>query len=129
MTGADARPTGAAASPAEAWELRVQAARATARDKDELVTVEVDASGEVLGLTLEPKAMRLPREDLAAAIARAVNDAGKAARAELGAAPPAAPLDLTTMQRTLTELGLDAQRRLGDFAEVARVLTDRLGRG
>ncbi len=111
------------------WRDRAAAARGSAEAADGLVRVEVDGSGAVTDLVLEPKAMRLPSADLAAAVRQAIGDAQSAARAELEKAPPmAATVEVADMQRALTDISSDARRRLGEFAAIAEQLTARLDR-
>jgi len=109
------------------WTARLSAARGRADAADGLVRVEVDGTGEVLDLSIEPKAMRLPSVDLAAAVRQALSEARAEARAQLAKAPPVTPsADVVDMQRALTEIGMDAQRRLGEFAAIAQQLSARL---
>lgn len=107
---------------------RFTAARGAADAAHGLVHVEVDGTGDLLALDLDPRAMRLPAADLSAAI----REAFTAARAEvqatlqeqLAAQPVALPQGLGPL---LNDIGFGAQRRLDDLTAAAQQIADRLG--
>ncbi|MER7458133.1 YbaB/EbfC family nucleoid-associated protein [Micromonospora sp. NPDC126480] len=108
---------------------RFTGTRATAEAADGLVRLVVDGTGDLLELDLDPRAMRLPAVDLAAAIraafATARAEVQAALQEQLAAAPPALPDGLGPL---LDEVGTGAQRRLDDLTATAQQLADRLNR-
>ncbi|MEU5723168.1 YbaB/EbfC family nucleoid-associated protein [Micromonospora sp. NPDC047738] len=108
---------------------RFTTARGAAHAAGGLVHVEVDGTGDLLALDLDPRAMRLPAVDLSAAIREAFRDARTQVQAQLqerlAAQPPTLPQGLGPL---LNDLGFTAQRRLDDMAAAAQQIADRLGR-
>ncbi|MFG2057728.1 YbaB/EbfC family nucleoid-associated protein [Micromonospora sp. NPDC048930] len=108
---------------------RFTAVRGVADAADGLVHVEIDGTGELLALDLDPRAMRLPAVDLSAAIRQAFRDARAQVQGQLqeqlGGQPPALPEGLGSL---LNDLGFSAQRRLDDMAAAAQQIADRLDR-
>lgn len=108
---------------------RFAAARGAAQAAGGLVHVEVDGTGDLLALDLDPRAMRLPAVDLSDAIREAFRAARAQVQAQLeeqlAAQPPALPQGLGPL---LNDLGFTAQRRLDDMAAAAQQIADRLGR-
>ncbi|SBT51330.1 YbaB/EbfC family nucleoid-associated protein [Micromonospora narathiwatensis] len=108
---------------------RFTSVRGAAYAADGLVHVEVDGTGDLLALDLDPRAMRLPSADLSAAIRAAFGDARAQVQAQLqeqlAAQPPTLPQGLGPL---LNDLGFNAQRRLDDMAAAAQQVADRLGR-
>jgi DNA-binding protein YbaB len=93
-----------------------------------LVRVEIDGTSAILDLTLDPKAMRLPSEDLAAAVREAFDAARGEVRGQLSAAEPPPTLDASTMLPVLTELEATATRRLEEITAIVDDLDRRLDR-
>jgi DNA-binding protein YbaB len=93
-----------------------------------LVSVEVDGTGNILSLVIDPKAMRLPSVDLSDAI-RAAFDAARAAVQEqlqtMATPPTSLPPDLKS---TLDEIGFQAQRRMDEILTLASDVARRVGR-
>ena len=105
---------------------RLGTARHEATSSDETVTASVDGMGRLLALGLQPKAMRLPAERLAAAITETVQTAQNQARAALREAVPSVPAtgELAGLAELATSLQSAATERL---SEITAAL-DRLNR-
>jgi DNA-binding protein YbaB len=121
----DSIPLPADGALADRLTAALTSARGTGEAADGLVHASVDGTGDLLDLVIEPKAMRLPSEDLAAAIKTAVAEARAAARTEVAENQPPAP-DLSGLRGLVETLGNDAQRRMDEFARVADQLSARL---
>lgn len=108
---------------------RFTTARGAADAADGLVHVEVDGTGDLLALDLDPRVMRLPAADLSAAIRAAFSAARgqvqERLQEQLAAEPPALPAGLGPL---LNDLGFGAQRRLDDLTAAAQQIADRLDR-
>jgi DNA-binding protein YbaB len=116
--------------PAAGVLARLAAARGSGSAADGLVTVEVDGTSNITDLVIEPRAMRLPSVDLAAAVKQAFATARGAVQEQLAemseqARTPAAP---EALRATLDELQFDAQRRLAELTTVAQDMSNRLDR-
>lgn len=107
---------------------RLAQARGTGTAADGLVRVEVDGTGDVVDLVLEPRAMRLASVDLAAAVREAFRTARAMAGEALRDSVPQAVAGLGEVGSTLSDLQLDAQRRLGELTSIAQELSSRLDR-
>ena len=105
---------------------RIAAIRGTAQGPDGLITAVVDGRSELLELAFEPKAMRLPAEDLAAAVRTTVNEARTAAQTELRQLLADNPVPLPGTDE-LNELGLSAERRLNEMSNLLGDLLKRSG--
>ncbi len=104
--------------------------RASGEAGDGLVRVEVDGGGQVLDLTLDPRAMRLPAWELAAAVRSALQQAQTTARAE--AEELASQLGMTVPSRERLAASLDegtasAERRLNEYSAALYDLSRRAG--
>ncbi|HEY3631743.1 MAG TPA: YbaB/EbfC family nucleoid-associated protein [Jatrophihabitantaceae bacterium] len=122
-------PTPASAGIAGLDE-RIAAIRGTAQGQDGLITAVVDGRSELVELTFEPKVMRLPAEDLAAAVRDTVNEARTAAQAQLRQVLADNPVQLPgadTMRAELNELGVSAERRLNEMSNLLGDLLKRSG--
>jgi DNA-binding protein YbaB len=109
---------------------RIAAIRGTAQGPDGLVTAVVDGRSELVELTFEPKAMRRPAEDLAAAVRDTVNEARAAAQVELRQVLADNPVQLPgagELHSELNELGLSAERRLNEMSNLLGDLLKRSG--
>jgi DNA-binding protein YbaB len=110
---------------------RLAAARGRGTAADGLIAVEVDGTSDIVELTIEPRAMRLPSTDLAAAVREAFRTARGAAQESLAARQDerdglaALP---EQVRGTLDELQFDAQRRLTELTSIAQDLAGRLDR-
>jgi DNA-binding protein YbaB len=106
---------------------RLAGARQEASSPDGVVTAVVDGGGRLVDLTLDPKAMRLAAERLAATIAETVQAAQDAARASLrGLVPPAPP---TGELAGLADLAASLQATATGRLEEITATLDRLTRG
>jgi DNA-binding protein YbaB len=117
--------------PASGVLARLAAVRGRGSGADGLVSVEVDGTSDIVGLVIEPRAMRLPSVDLAAAVREAFRAARGAAQEELATAGQerataiAAPDEL---RATLDDIQFDAERRLSELTSIAQDLSSRLDR-
>jgi DNA-binding protein YbaB len=97
-----------------------------------LVRVRVDGTGDITDLVIEPKAMRLPSEDLAAALREAFGQARAAVQEQLAANPPqavgSAEAARDNVRATLDEIGSGAQRTLAELTATVDGLSRRLDR-
>ncbi|MDZ5445626.1 YbaB/EbfC family nucleoid-associated protein [Micromonospora sp. 4G57] len=108
---------------------RFAAARGSGDAAGGLVHVELDGTGDLSALDLDPRVMRLPSEDLAAAIREAFGAARAALQAALQEQLAAQPVTLPQgLGPLLNDLGFGAQRRLDDLAAAAQQIADRLDR-
>lgn len=95
---------------------------------DGRVRVDVNGTGDIEDVQLDPKAMRLPSEDLAAAFKEAFTAARADVKEQLSETTPpfqALPEDI---RETLDDLQFVADRRLNQFAEMADDLAARIDR-
>lgn len=90
-----------------------------------LVRLQVDGTGDLVELVIEERAMRLPSMDLADAVKAAFAAAREATQEVLRETVPS---DGGLNLGPLTQLGTDAQRRLDEFASLAREIAGRFGR-
>lgn len=107
---------------------RLSELRATGEAADGLVSVELDGTGAVQELTIEPKAMRLASADLAAALTEALAIAHASVRerlADLTSSLTPSPADVDA---TLQEITVDARVRLQEMTSLAHHVADRLER-
>lgn len=102
----------------------VEPARGVGEDADGMVRVEVEA-GKVTRVTLDPRAMRRPSEDLAEAFTAAVN----AAFANLATTPAqATPLqDPAALEARLVELQDQSVRQMSRYMQGISEVLARLG--
>lgn len=108
---------------------RLAEARGSGEAAGGLVRAEVDGTGDLVGLVIEPKAMRLASEDLAEAVREAIGLARTQVRESLAEMAPEPGRALGgDVGTTLARLGTEAQSRLGEMTALARELSDRLGR-
>jgi DNA-binding protein YbaB len=104
--------------------------RASGEDADGLVRVEVDGGGQVVDLTLDPRAMRLGASELAEAVKTALQRAQAAARSELETQTRHLGEVLPSRDRlaaTLEEATASAERRLGEFSTAMYDLSRQAG--
>jgi DNA-binding protein YbaB len=108
---------------------RFTAARGSGDAAGGLVHIELDGTGDLTALDLDPRVMRLPSEDLAAAIREAFGTARAALQAALQEQLAAQPVTLPQgLGPLLNDLGFGAQRRLDDLTAAAQQIADRLDR-
>jgi DNA-binding protein YbaB len=112
------------AGPASGVLARLAAVRGRGTAADGLVSVEVDGTSDIVDLVIEPRAMRLPSVDLAAAVREAFRGAREAAQEALAVAGQ----EQATAIATLDDLQFNAERRLAELATVAQDLSTRLDR-
>lgn len=93
-----------------------------------LVRVKVDGTGDITDLVIEPKAMRLPSEDLAAAVRDAFGQARAGVQQQLTAHPPGPVAVDDNLRLTLDEIGSGAQRTLAELTATVDALSRRLDR-
>ena len=96
-----------------------QAIRGSGEGAHGRVQVVVDGSGDIVELTIDPKAMRLSSQDLAAAVLEAFRSARGEAQRAAAESPPfllAVPDDA---RAKLTELSALAQRNLDGIDRLA----------
>jgi DNA-binding protein YbaB len=105
---------------------RFTQARASGEAANGMVRLAIDGTGDLVELTIDPRAMRLPSTDLADAVREAFRTARDAMREVLRENAPAPGLDATGT--ALAQLGTDAQRRLTELTSIAQGLSDRVGR-
>lgn len=94
---------------------------------DGRVFVQVDGTGDIVDLVIEPAAMGLGPQALADAVRQAFRNARDRVQESLRSSPPAAaagPPDLAA----LAQVGMDAQRRLSELTTIAEELSNRLRR-
>ncbi|NBE80764.1 YbaB/EbfC family nucleoid-associated protein [Micromonospora rubida] len=107
---------------------RFTTARATAEEWDGLVRVEVDGTGDLLALDLDPRAMRYPSTDLSAAIRSAFRTARAQVQVTLQEQLATEPVSLPDGLGSLGTVKHDAELRLGELTSSAQQILDRLGR-
>ncbi len=95
---------------------------------DDLVRVSVDGTGEIMKLDIEPRAMRLPSDELAAAVQSAHRQAWAQARATVQQEAKQMTPDVSGLSRLLESVGTDAQQKMSDFARMAEEIAARLDR-
>jgi DNA-binding protein YbaB len=97
-----------------------------------LVRLKVDGTGDITDLVIEPKAMRLASEDLAAALREAFGQARAAVQEQLAASPPQAAGSPEAagdnMRATLDEISSGAERTLAELTATVDGLSRRLDR-
>jgi DNA-binding protein YbaB len=94
-----------------------------------LVRIEVDGTGDIVGLVIDPRAMRLPSKDLAAAIREAFGVARTAVLERVEEAAPAAMAQSAPeLQALLAEVETGVQRGLTETMTVANELAMQLDR-
>jgi len=106
---------------------RVVSVNGTAEAADGLVSATVSNTGEVIELSLEPKAMRLASGELAAAVRTAIAAARAEARESAGV-PPADNGALVDLRAELDRVGAHAQQRMAELSNLARDLSARFDR-
>lgn len=107
-------------------ELRGQGSTA-----DGLIRAEVEGTGRLVDLMLEPAVLRMSPIELANRVKVAVNRAQEdlAARvAEHLAEAPSVPPDQDRLARILSELAVEADRRTGEFSTAMDDLLRQVGR-
>ncbi|GAA3659335.1 hypothetical protein GCM10022224_023440 [Nonomuraea antimicrobica] len=105
------------------------ALRETAVAANGLVEVAVDGTGDLVGLNLDPRAMRLSSDELAAAIREAFGKARAAAQERaMRAIPEALRQETPELTALLQDVKSDAHARMDDILVVANELTARLDR-
>lgn len=87
-----------------------------------LVSASVTATGEVVEIGLQPKAMRLASDDLAAAIVEAI--AAARAEARPGVFPPND--DLAGLRAELGRVGAHAEQRIAELGNLVRDISARV---
>ncbi|TYB58277.1 YbaB/EbfC family nucleoid-associated protein [Nonomuraea sp. PA05] len=105
-------------------ELREVAAAANG-----LVKVEVDGTSDLVGLVIDPRAMRLPSEELAAAIKEAFGQARAVAQERaMRAVPEALRQETPELTALLKGIEADARGNMNEILLAADELTARLDR-
>ncbi|MEU0568195.1 YbaB/EbfC family nucleoid-associated protein [Nonomuraea sp. NPDC005983] len=108
---------------------RFAAVRETGTAADGLVKVEVDGTSNLVQLKIDPRAMRLSSDELAAAIMAAFGQARFAAQERATDAIPAAlQQDSPELDAMLREIRADAQTSMNEILVVANELSMRLDR-
>lgn len=109
---------------------KLNAVRGTGLSNDELITVVLDGTSDLIDLSLDSKVMRLPSEDIAAGIKQAFAKAREAVQVETKAASADAlkPLSTEAMAR-LTQVSEESLKRLSDLAGIAQSISDRMNGG
>ena len=110
------------------FSANITAIRAQGEASDGLVRLTVDGTGELTELVIDPKAMRMSSDDLAAAVQAAHRDARAGARAAVQREAAQATQDLGSLSSLLESVGTDAQRRMTDFVRVADDIASRIDR-
>ncbi|MEQ4719789.1 YbaB/EbfC family nucleoid-associated protein [Nonomuraea sp. B19D2] len=105
------------------------ALRETAVAADGLVKVEVDGISDLVGLEIDPRAMRLSSDELAAEIRDAFGRARAAAEERATqAAPEALRQETPELTALLEDIKSDAHAQMDEILVVANELTMRLDR-
>lgn len=98
---------------------RLKTLRGEGSAADGLVRAEVDGTGHILDLVFDPAALRMSPNELADAVKAAVGQAQDAAQSQaadaLAGATPGLP-DRDGLAATLSELGVQAERRMSEFS-------------
>ncbi|TMR96948.1 YbaB/EbfC family nucleoid-associated protein [Nonomuraea basaltis] len=103
--------------------------RETAVAAKGLVKVEVDGTSDMVGLEIDPRAMRLPSHELAAAIRDAFGQARTAAQDRATQAiPEALRQETPELNSLLQDIKTDAHSSMNEILVVANELTLRLDR-
>ncbi|WP_043639020.1 YbaB/EbfC family nucleoid-associated protein [Nonomuraea candida] len=103
--------------------------RETATAANGLVKVEVDGTGDLVGLRIDPRAMRLPSEELSGAIRDAFGRARAAAQERATEAiPEALRQESPELTALLQDVKADAHSSMNEILVVANELTMRLDR-
>lgn len=92
------------------------------------VRVDVNGTGDIEDVQLDPKAMRLPSEDLAAAFKEAFTSARSDVKQQLSESTPPFQAMPEDVRETLDDLQFIADRRLNQFTEMADDLATRIER-
>jgi DNA-binding protein YbaB len=101
---------------------------ATGESAGGLVRAEVDGTGDLVQLLIDPRAMRLPAADLADEVRRAFQAARAGIREQLDEAIREAGPVAAGVDPELAQVAADAQQRLNELTSMTRDLADRLGR-
>ncbi|MFI7129435.1 YbaB/EbfC family nucleoid-associated protein [Nonomuraea sp. NPDC050153] len=105
------------------------ALRETAVAANGLVEVEVDGTSDLVGLEIDPRAMRLSSRELGAAIRDAFGRAREAAQERATqAVPEALRQETPELTALLQDVKSDAHARMDEILVVANELTARLDR-
>lgn len=135
QAGAGASDPQARAEQMRRLREEVAALRGEAQDDDGYITATYTAEQGLAGLTLDPRAMRMPSMDLAAEIVRVsalAREDYETRRRELAAGlNPVAAVDLDEAQANIEEMRESFTRSLGDvqaMMEQFRNQTGNLGR-
>jgi DNA-binding protein YbaB len=108
---------------------RFAAMRETAVAANGLVKVEVDGTSDLVGLVIDPRAMRLPSHELAAAVRDAFGRARATAQERATRAiPEALRQDTPEVSALLQDIKADAHANMDEILVVANELTARLDR-
>ena len=110
------------------FSANITAIRSQGEASDGLVRLTIDGTGEITELVIDPKAMRMASEDLAAAVQAAHRDARVGARTAVQREAAQVTQDLGGLSSLLESVGADAQRRMADFARVADDIASRIDR-
>jgi DNA-binding protein YbaB len=110
------------------FATKLTAITADGSARDDLVRVTVDGTGEIIKLNIEARAMRMPSDELAAAVQTAHRDAWAQARATVQQEAKQMTPDISGLSRMLESVGSDAQQRMSDFARMAEQIAARLDR-
>jgi DNA-binding protein YbaB len=97
-----------------------------------LVRAEVDGSGQLIDLTLDPRAMRMQSHELAEAVKTAIAAAQSAARERLQEVTAEAARRLPSQERlaaTLAEVRSTAEHRLDEYSSAVDDIVRRTGGG
>ncbi|MEU7740815.1 YbaB/EbfC family nucleoid-associated protein [Nonomuraea sp. NPDC049158] len=108
---------------------RFAALRETGVAANGLVKAEVDGTSDLVGLVIDPRAMRLSSYELAAAIRVAFSQARAAAQERAAAAiPDALKQETPELNALLQDIKADAHGNMNEILSVANELTMRLDR-
>ncbi|UBU14778.1 YbaB/EbfC family nucleoid-associated protein [Nonomuraea gerenzanensis] len=118
------------ASPDEADFLdRFAELREVATAAGGLVKVEVDGTSDLVGLVIDPRAMRLASEELAAAVREAFGRARAAAQERaMQAVPDVLRQETPELTAMLRDIEADARGNMNEILLAANELTARLDR-
>lgn len=93
-----------------------------------LVRVTVDGTSDLVGLVIEPKALRLGSEDLTTALLTAFSAARSEVRKQVADALEPGAVHPGELRSAIDELQFDAERRLDAFTQTVEALTAGLVR-
>ncbi|MGW5361222.1 YbaB/EbfC family nucleoid-associated protein [Actinopolymorpha pittospori] len=110
------------------FEAQLASVRGEGEAAAGLVRVTVDGTSNLVGLVIEPKAMRLASQDLTEAVLAAFGAARSAVRDQLSTLTPTYTVVPSEVQSAVEQLRFEAERRLDSFTQTVDDLTTRLDR-